>query len=282
MPASQESGVTSSRRLGIIAGAGMLPIALAQKCAEQNILVAVVALQGFAQVSDFSPHIRAEMPIGRGRSMIGFFREHNVQDVVMIGAVRRPSLWDVRPDFWTLSRLGGILMRGGLGDDGLLRAVRSIFEKEGFQVQGVQTYLPDLIAQSGQLGKCAPNETDMFDIRRGFQVAHALGSVDVGQSVVIQAGIVLGVEAAEGTSELIKRCAALKRNGPGPILIKAAKPGQDKNMDLPTIGPDTVIAVQAAGFRGIAVQSGATLVVQPIDMMAQADAAQIFIYGYSP
>lgn len=282
MPAPQKTGIAPGERpLGIIAGSGMLPRALVQKCIHDGIPVAVVALQGFADVSDFAPHLRTNMPIGRGRSILNFFRQHDVRDIVFIGAVRRPSFWDLRPDWWTLTRVAPLLLRGGLGDDGLLKSIRRIFEHEGFRVQPIQAYLPDLIAAPGALGSVSPVEGDLYDIKRGFDVARALGAVDVGQSVVVQGGIVLGVEAAEGTSNLIRRCASLKRSGPGPILVKTAKPNQDMSLDLPTVGPETVALAIESGFRGIVVQTGHTLIAEPVKMIERADPAGMFIFGYS-
>lgn len=279
MSAAQESGIGRASPLGVIAGGGMLPRALVERYAQQGGRVAVVALRDFARVDDFSPYLRTELPLGRGRSMIRFFREHGVQDIVLIGAVRRPSWWEARPDLWTLWQMGRILLRGGHGDDGLLRAVRGVFEGQGFHLQAIQSYLPELIAGPGALGQVQPTADDQYDIVRGLRVAQALGAVDVGQSVVVQGGIVLGVEGVEGTDALIKRCATLKRAGPGPILVKAAKPQQDRALDLPTVGADTVEAAIAAGFRGIVVQAGATLVVSPLRMAERADAAGLFIVG---
>jgi hypothetical protein len=259
----------------------MLPRALAERCRKQNIPVAVIALRGAADVKQFEGFYRTELPIGGGRAMVRFFRDHKVRDIVMIGAVRRPSLFDIRPDWWTLWRLGPTLLRGGLGDDGLLRVVRRVFEGQGFRVQGIQTYLPDLIAAAGPMGQHAPDDTARYDIKRGFNVARLLGAADVGQAVVVQGGIVLAVEAAEGTDALIKRAGALKRSGPGPVLIKAAKPQQDRALDLPTIGPDTVAAAIDAGFAGIAVEAGGTLIVEPVKMVERADAAGFFIHGHT-
>jgi hypothetical protein len=265
--------------LGIIAGSGMLPVSLAQKCLAQGQPVAVVALEGSAVVADFAPHIRTALPLGRGRAMIRFFREHGVQEIVMIGAVKRPSFWDVRPDLWTLWHMGATLLRGNLGDDGLLRAIRRIFERQGFRLRGIQNFLPDLVATPGPLGHYTPDEAALYDIRRGLSVTRLIGLADVGQAAVVQGGIVLGVEAAEGTSALVRRCVDLKRGGPGPILIKAAKPDQDPDLDLPTIGPETIKAVVAGGYRGIAVQAGKTLLVDPLTMADLADQSGVFVVG---
>jgi hypothetical protein len=217
--------------------------------------------------------------MGRGKSIIRFFQNNGVQNIVMIGAVRRPSFWELRPDFWTLIRAVPLLLWRPTGDDGLLRAVRKILEREGLRVQGIQDYLPDLIAEPGPMGHRVPDNDAVYDIQRGLAVARVLGLADIGQSVVVQGGVVLGVEAVEGTSALIKRCGDLKRAGPGPILVKAVKPDQDRDMDLPTIGPDTITAAAAAGFRGIAVQAGSTLIVDPVQVTALAEAHQLFVFG---
>ncbi len=280
MPTYENTNNLISRTpLGIIAGAGMLPLALVKKCEQMGLPVAVVALNGSANPDDFAPHLRTSFSIGRGKSIVRFFQNNGVQNIVMIGAVRRPSFWELRPDFWTLIRAIPLLLRLRLGDDGLLRAVRKILEREGLRVQGIQTYLPDLIAAVGPMGHRIPDNDAVYDIQRGLAVARVLGLADVGQSVVVQGGIVLGVEAIEGTGALIKRCGELKRVGPGPILIKASKPDQDRDIDLPTIGPDTITAAAIAGFRGIAVQAGSTLIVDPVQVTELAEAHQLFVFG---
>src|SRR5205085_9759764 len=99
------------------------------------------------------------------------------------------------------------------------------------------------------------------DIEHGLRLARAIGALDIGEAVVVQQGLVLGVEAVEGTDGLLRRCAALRRDGPGGVLVKAAKPGQERRVDRPTIGPQTIILAAAAGLQGIAAEAGATLVV---------------------
>jgi len=110
-------------------------------------------------------------------------------------------------------------------------------------------------------------------------VARALGAVDVGQAVVVQQQIVLGVEAAEGTDALIERSASLRRPGPGGVLVKIKKPGQERRADLPTIGVRTVEKAAASGLRGIAVEAGATLLMDRDAIGRAADALRLFVAG---
>ena len=167
------------------------------------------------------------------------------------------------------------------GDDSLLKVILSETEHLGFHVVGIDTLMPELLAHEGVYGKVKPSHADQADIRQGINVAKTLGRVDVGQAVIVQRGLVLAVEGIEGTAALIKRTATLKRKGSGGVLIKVAKPQQDRRVDLPTVGPATVQAVFDAGFKGIAVESGATLLAESEKMIKLADRLGIFVMGVS-
>lgn len=144
---------------------------------------------------------------------------------------------------------------------------------------GLETILPEVLAPLGIFGRHRPDEQAEADIRRGLEVARGLGLLDVGQSVVVQQGIVLGVEAVEGTDALLRRCVELRRNGPGGVLVKIRKPGQEQRVDLPTFGPATIKGAAAAGLRGLAVDAGGTLVVNRDAVVAAADEAGLFLIG---
>ena len=122
----------------------------------------------------------------------------------------------------------------------------------------------------------------MADIARAVDVVRALGRVDVGQGAVVQQGVVLAVEAIEGTDAMLARAATLKRPGPGGILLKLVKPGQDRRADLPTIGPATIRAAAAATLRGVAFEAGGTLLTDRHACIAEADAAGLFLIGINP
>lgn len=152
-------------------------------------------------------------------------------------------------------------------------------EEEGFRVVGADDILSGLTAREGVMGAVVPDEAAERDIARGVDVLQAMGAADVGQAVVVQDGIVLGVEAVEGTDALIARCGGLRREGPGGVLVKLGKPEQERRADLPTIGPETVARVREAGLRGIAVEAGATIMLSPSRVIAAADEAGIFLVG---
>jgi UDP-2,3-diacylglucosamine hydrolase len=201
----------------------------------------------------------------------------------MIGPVRRPSLATLKLDWrglQVLTRLGlGLGPGAGFGDDRLFKAIVGELEGEGFRVIGADEVVDQLLAPDGLLTQAAPDAAAARDIELGIRVAARLGELDVGQAVVVQQGLVLGVEAVEGTDPLLARCAGLRRDGPGGVLVKLKKPTQERRADLPTIGPGTVRAAAAAGLAGIAVHAGHCLIIERARVVEAADRAGLFVIG---
>jgi len=266
-------------KLGILAGGGSAPRRLMQLLQQAGRSYFLICLQGQADADLGAGQPHTWLPLGAGEAAARLLREQGITEIVMIGKVRRPSLFELRPDRFTLQKLLqiGFAM---LGDDGLLRAVTKIIEGEGFRVVGIQDICADFLTPVGQLGRIAPSEQDWHDVLRGVTVARQLGALDVGQAVVVQQGMVLGVEAIEGTDALIARCGQLKREGGGGVLVKLCKPQQDRRLDLPTIGTGTIAALRAAGLAGVVVEAGASLFVERETALAEADAAGLFVQGY--
>ncbi len=266
-------------KLGIVAGNGSLPRCVVEACQKQGRPFCVLALKGHADLKQLPDDIDlVEVRVGALGRALSEMKKRFVRDILFIGGVRRPSLAELRPDLRALS----VFLKAGLrrlGDDGLLRAVIRQVESYGFRVIGVETVLPELLAQSGVLGKNTPSRADIKDIRRGFEAAKILGQADVGQSVIVQQGLILAVEGIEGTAALIARSAALRRKGSGSILVKVAKPQQERRVDLPTIGPETIQAAAQAGLKGIAVEAGGVLIVDFARTIEEADRAHLFVVG---
>jgi len=264
--------------LGIIAGNGTLPTALIQACQKRKRPVFVLALKGHADPAILKNVAGAVVRPGAVGKAARLFKKNGVKEIVFIGGVRRPSVAEIMPDWKALNMLIRVGFRL-LGDDNLLRIILTEAERLGFKVVGVDTLVPELLAPKGVYGCVQPDKADLADIDRGVEVTKALGRVDVGQAAIVQRGLVLSVEGIEGTAALIKRTVALKRKGGGGVLVKVAKPQQDKRVDLPTIGPQTVQAIYDAGLKGIAVESGAALLVESKKMIALADKLGIFVMG---
>ncbi len=265
-------------RLGIVAGGGELPRLLVESCREEGREVFVLALEGAADAETVAGVPHAWCRIGAAATALSLLRAQKVRELVLAGSVPRPSLASLRPD-WRAARLFARLGFAALGDNGLLSAVVKELESEGFRVTGAHELLEAAEMPQGPLGLFAPDARAEADIALGVSVAKALGKLDIGQAVVVAEGLVLGVEAVEGTDALIRRCGAFSREGPGGVLVKLEKPGQERRADRPTIGPKTVLAAAEAGLRGIAAEAGATLVLRRKKVIEAADKAGLFVFG---
>lgn len=265
-------------KIGIIAGGGDLPRLLLSACRAAGREPFVLAIEGYAAPDLTAGTEHAWVRLGALGEAFRALKRAGVVEVVFAGAIRRPSLAALKPDARGaafLARVGG----KALGDDGLLRAVAAEFAREGLALKGAHELLSDVLAREGLYGSLMPDAAALADVARGVDVAKGVGALDVGQGAVVQQGIVLAVEAVEGTDSMLGRCAELRREGPGGVLVKVCKPGQDRRLDLPTIGVDTVEAAAAAGLRGIAVEAGAALVLDAAAVGARADALGLFVQG---
>lgn len=280
MPA-EEVTRAPPRTLGIVAGGGVLPALLAKTCRNQGIDVFMVALEGHADPCLAESEVHLRVTLGHAGRAIAAFKQRGIRDLVLIGAVRRPGWSELAPDLHTLKFLARIGTRA-LGDDGLLKAVREELEREGFILHGIQAFAGDLLTPLGVQGRHRPDPGQQVDIRRGMAVAVGLGTLDVGQAAIVQSGIVLGVEAAEGTDELIRRCAALQRKGRGGVLVKLCKRGQDRDLDLPMAGPETIRLAASSGLSAVALHAGLSLSVDRSEMIRLADAAGMVLMGVEP
>lgn len=244
--------------------------------------VFLVAFDGQADPYTVEGLPHAWRRLGEAAAIIATLKEAGVVDLVLAGAVRRPSVSELGLD-WRGVQLFAKLGLRALGDDSLLRAVARELEKEGFRLIGPDSFLNHALAlQTGPLGLHRPDDQAQADIERGIVVATALGRIDVGQAVVVQQGIVLGVEAVEGTDSLLARAGHLRRDGSGGVLVKLPKPGQERRIDLPTIGPTTIEKAAAAGLRGIAIEAGGVIVLDRSASIAAADRLGLFVTAFEP
>jgi DUF1009 family protein len=271
----------SAGTLGIIAGSGDLPRRLIAACRAQGRACFVLALQDQTDAATVQDVPHSWNRLGAAQEALDALHGAGVVEIVLAGHMKRPSLTSLKPDVKGAAMLARIGLRA-FGDDSILRALKSELEREGFRIVGPDSILSSLLAGSGPFGTHRPDEAAQADIARGIEVARALGSVDVGQAVVVQQGIVLGVEAVEGTDALLQRVEHLRREGPRGVLVKLAKPAQDRRMDLPTIGPETVRRAEQAGLAGIADETGGTLILDRDEMVRLADAAGLFVLGLEP
>lgn len=274
-----------SSPVGVIAGGGAMPFAVAESLAARGIAPVLFPLRGACDPVQVEKFRHRWISVGQlGRAM-RLFREEGCRDLIFIGTLMRPSLSEVRFDLKTLRLLGHVVRAFRGGDDHLLSGVGRMLEQDGFRMVGIKDVAPDLLMPEGCITRALPADNARSDIERGRAVLAALSPFDIGQAVVVIDGHVVAVEDIEGTDGLLQRVARLRGEGRiraargRGVLVKAPKRGQDLRFDLPTIGPRTVEGVASAGLSGIAVIAGNTIAAEPQAMIERADANYLFVIG---
>lgn len=271
-------------KLGVIAGGGALPLELIEACRTVGRPVFVVRLKGAADpaLAEYEGTEAGVAEFGKGFKAL---KQAGCKAVCFVGYFPRPDFSALMPDLRGLASLPGAVAAAAKGDDALLRYVLGEFEREGFTIEGADDVVRGLTLGEGPLGAHAPGERDAVDIEHAMRAARAIGALDIGQAAVSARGLVLALEAQEGTDAMLARCAALPaavRGSPASpvgVLAKAPKPVQDRRIDLPTIGPATVLAAAKAGLSGIVGEAGALLVVERPAVIAAADELGLFVFG---
>lgn len=278
-----QPGQLPAQPLGLIAGGGVMPLRVADAARRAGRPVFAVLLQGFADPAEWREYRHGVVRLGEVGQALSLLRRAGARDLVLAGRVQRPSILSLRLDAEgarLLARIGRKALFGG--DDALLSAVVSVLREQGFNPIGAQEVFQALLIEEGVATRARPDAEAWEDIRRGISVCRQLGQADTGQGCVVQQGLVLAVEAIEGTDAMLARSGALRREGEGGVLVKLVKPAQSKLVDLPVIGPDTIRAAAAAGLRGIAVEARrdghyGTIVIDRDATISAADAAGLFL-----
>lgn len=270
--------------LGIIAGAGALPAALAAAARAEGRTLAVAALRGFANAAALREcaHQFAELPLGEFQTTFEFLHKAGCRELVLAGKVPKHWLWQkpqlLQPDKFAREILAAAKNRN---DDSLLGACAALLERQGFQLLPQLQIAPKLCTPEGALGAHKADAAQMQDAAFGWRIAKALGAADAGQTAVVQNRAVLALEAVEGTDAAIIRGGALAAAAPAPAatVVKVAKPRQDPRFDVPTAGPQTIRAMAAAGCGMLALEAGASITLERARLVACADAAGIAVAG---
>lgn len=272
------------RKLGIVAGGGGLPAEIADRCRRTGRPYFVVRLRGFADKGT-AGHPSVDVGIAELGKVFKALRGEHCVSVCFAGTVARPDFGKLKPDLRGVAALPSIIAAARRGDDALLRAVLDEFRKEGFEIEGAHEAAQSMTLPLGRLGAVSPGEDHGEDIQRALTAARAIGRLDIGQGAVVCDGLVLAVEAQEGTDAMLRRVRDLPeaiRGVPGKargVLAKAPKPIQATEVDMPTIGVATVGAAARAGLAGIVGEAGRLLVVDREETVAMADDLGLFILG---
>ncbi|MDR1375304.1 MAG: lipid-A-disaccharide synthase [Holosporaceae bacterium] len=267
--------------IGIVCGGGEYPLLVAQACSKKNLNFCLIFLEEFCDQRGWPLSKKLSIKLGEIGKAVDFFHKNDVEKVIFAGYVKRPN-WsnlslDEKGRKWLL-KLGKSIFAG---DDALLRSISDLLQQEGFKLVSGADMLDDIFLGEGVFSLRKPSESNVADIKTGFESAKKLGAQDLGQSCVIFHGKVLGTEDVSGTNALIKRCAKLRKSSSGGILVKTSKPQQDNRLDLPTIGIDTIKELQAHGFEGIAVEANKCIILNKKAVIDYANEAGMFVVGVS-
>ncbi|WWT14103.1 UDP-2,3-diacylglucosamine diphosphatase LpxI [Pararoseomonas sp. SCSIO 73927] len=268
--------------VAIVAGGGEMPLRVAAACRATGRPFVVVLLEGFANPAEWVGEKAMTFRLGAAGAALDWLKASGARQLILVGNVKRPSILSLRPDAKGAAFLARIGMKAFGGDDSLLSALRQVMREEGFEPMGPTRFLQEAQSPPGLLTRAAPDAAALADIRRGVEVVRAVGAKDVGQGAVVQQGLVLAVEAIEGTDAMLARAGELRRDGPGGVLVKLVKPGQDREVDMPALGPRTVEGAIAAGLAGIAFEANGALLVDRDVMVAKADSAGLFLLAIRP
>jgi DUF1009 family protein len=279
---------TPKEALGLIAGGGELPRAVAEAVRAAGRAVFVVPLVGSVTedwVKDFPHEFLSPGEPGR---IIKALKGAGANDVLLAGRVDRPKFSEMKLDAKGVTLLPKAIAAAKKGDDSLLRFIVGICEDAGLNAVSVAEAAPALVAGEGTIGRHAPDGEQKSDIEQAFRIVHALGALDVGQAAVVCEGLALAVEAAEGTDAMLARIGTLRESLRGTaakkrgVLVKALKPTQDAKTDMPVVGVQTVKNAAAAFLSGIALEAGAALILDRQAVAAEADRLGLFVVGVKP
>ncbi len=271
-------------KLGLIAGGGELPVLLASLCRQTGRPYVVLRLRGFAG-PELLHHPGVEVGIAELTRVFDILHKEQCRAVCFAGNVKRPDFSKLKPDLRAMRYLPGVIGAALKGDDALLRFLIEQFEQEGFKVEGAQDVSRGLLLPVGPLGAVSPTLEHQADIALAVRAAKAIGELDIGQAAAAAKGVVLAVEAQEGTDAMVARCAGLPIELLGDAdhragaLAKWPKPIQERRIDLPTIGVATVEGAGRAGLAGVVGEAGATLVIDREGVIAAADRLGLFVAG---
>ncbi|OFW70457.1 MAG: hypothetical protein A2065_00675 [Alphaproteobacteria bacterium GWB1_45_5] len=264
--------------LGIVMGKGDLPSLLIDFCKKNKRPYLLFPIKYQVDVSFIRKHPHVWVSFGQIKKNLDLLRKYNIKELVFVGTVQRPRLLSLNLDWMGWKWLVTIGWKA-FGDDGLLSGIIGLFEKEGFKIVGAHQLIRDLLMPQGKLGKIDPTGEDKKNIALGFEAAKELGRQDRGQGVIVENGFILARETMEGTDWMLKEKAPLLSKTGSAILVKVSKPQQEKRVDLPTIGPETIENLARYGYKGIALEAENGFLLHPEKVIKLADQKGIFVYG---
>lgn len=270
----------SNKKLGILAGGGDLPAKIIEKCREEGKPVFVVTFKDQDKPTNFDTlaiNETAEFGLGAVGAVIKEMKAQNVEEIVLAGYIKKPSLFNLNLDLTGVKILAKVAVHH---DDKLLRAIAAEFESKGFKLLGAHDICDDLLISNEILNGDKIAEEKSEDIILGIKIAHEIGKLDIGQAVIVKDKVILGVEAVEGTDELLERCAGLRgKENKGGLLVKMSKPQQNLNLDMPSIGQKTIEKLAELNYDGVVVSANSTIFLDKEKSIELAKKYKLLVAG---
>ncbi|MDC0216594.1 UDP-2,3-diacylglucosamine diphosphatase LpxI [Pelagibacteraceae bacterium] len=262
--------------IGIIAGGGQLPIAIGRNLIKKNFNICFFVIEEFFNTKHYKDLDVIIINLNSAKNIINSLKSRNIDSIIMVGNINRPSLTDLSFDYQTF-KLAKNLLLNKTGDDDLLVSIKKYFIDNNFRYFDWKKYCPELFANKDILTQIKPSNRAKENLQKALSIFRSFGEIDVGQSIIIQNKIVLGLEAVEGTDNLITRCKDYKKSGDRGVLVKFSKYNQSNILDIPTIGENTIKLLKDCDYEGLYLEKNKCLIINKEKTIALADQYKIFI-----
>ena len=263
-------------KVGIISGGGNLPLIIGKSLVKNNINVCFFGIKNFSNIKKFSEFENVEINLNSLSNILDILQKKNIDEIIMVGKIKRPSIKDINFDFNTIKLIKEFLLESK-GDDQLLKTISNFFIKNGFPLFDWKNYCSDLFSSEDNLCKNFPSKKAIKNVKKGLNIFQIIGKADIGQSLIVQNELILGIECIEGTDELIKRCYNLKKEGDKGVLLKLSKYSQHSSLDLPTIGIETLKKLKDFNYEGLFFEKDKCIIIEKEEMINFCNQNDIFL-----
>ena len=263
-------------KIGIISGGGKLPVLIGNNLIKKNYEVIFFVIEDTFNKQIYSNLKTIEIKLNSIKKIFNTLKENNIKKIILAGNITRPSLRDINFDYETINFAKKLLLNQK-GDNDLLISITKLFQDKGFEYLDWKVYCSELFSNKKNLTIIKPSKESNLNLDKALKVFKDYGQLDIGQSLIIQNEIVLGLEAAEGTDNLIIRCKELKKNGDKGVLIKASKYNQSNILDLPTIGTQTLSLLIKNNYEGVFIEKNNCIIIDKNETINLANSNNLFI-----
>ena len=263
-------------KIGIIAGKGQLPLLVGKSLIKNKYPICFFYIDNHENINNYKKYESQKIELKSFSKILTSLKKHNINKIIMVGNITRPSIKDIEFDLSTLSIIKNYLLESK-GDDKLLKSISDLFTKNGFPLFDWKNICTDLFSSKNYLTKKKPSKLAINNKNKGLAIFNIIGKSDIGQSIIVQNHLILGIECSEGTDELIKRCNNYKKKGDKGILLKLSKYKQHSILDLPTVGMDTLINLKNCNYEGLFIEKNSTIIINKNEMIQFCDENDLFL-----